>query len=250
MRVTLRDRVGTKGKNKYGSIMEVIEYNSYSDIFVRFNNGYTVHTNWKAFELGKVSNPYDKSVYGTGYIGEGAYSSFKNNKITPQYDAWSSMIVRCYGKHDERYENCTVCEEWHNYQNFAKWYDNNFYQLNNERMELDKDILIKGNKMYSPESCVFVPRYINCLFTKTDKFRGNLPIGVSIENKTGKYRARCNNGKKVTIYLGLYKTPIEAFYAYKKYKEKTIKQIAEDHKHTIPIELYNALITYEVEITD
>ena len=55
------------------------------------------------------------------------------------------------------YENVYVCEEWHNFQNFAKWYYNNYYSINEERMEIDKDILYKNNKVYSPDTCIIVP---------------------------------------------------------------------------------------------
>lgn len=244
------ERVGTIGKNKYGSVMEVIEYNFFSDILVKFDNGYVVHTNWAAFEKGKVANPYDKTFYGVGYLGEGKYQTFKNESTMPQFQVWSGMISRCYGKSPERYKDVTVCDEWHNFQTFAKWYDENYYEIEGQKMELDKDIIIKGSRIYSPETCVFAPRNINCLFTKTNKMRGSLPIGVSYEKKTGKYRSRCNDGTKETIYLGLFSTPEEAFIKYKSYKESIIKQVAEKHKELIPEKLYNAMITYKVEITD
>lgn len=246
----MKERIGTTAFNRHGSLMEVVEYNEYSDITVQFNNGYSVHTNWKAFEMGKVANPFDKTLFGTGYFGEGEYQSFKNGEFTPQYIAWQAMMNRCYNSTLERYEGCSVAEEWHNFQNFAKWYDANYYEIQEERMELDKDILIKGNKLYSPETCVYVPRFINCLFTKSDKIRGELPIGVSREKKTGMYRSRCNNGKKETIYLGLFKSPEDAFKAYKNYKEKIIKKIAEEYKRVIPKKLFDAMTTYIVEITD
>ncbi|WP_425203656.1 hypothetical protein [Priestia megaterium] len=245
------ERVGKVNKNRFGSVMKVMTYNSSSDIIVKFENEVLVHTNWQAFQNGKVENPYDKSVCGIGYIGEGKYQSFKEGKITPQYKSWKSMLVRCYGNSKiDNYEECFVCDEWHNFQNFGKWYDENYYKINEERMELDKDILLKGNKIYSSKTSVFVPRFINCLFTKSNKARGTLPIGVSYVNKTDKYRVRCNDGKKATVYLGLYSSLDEAFNVYKNYKEKTIKQIAEEYRENIPSNLYSAMITYKVEIND
>lgn len=80
------------------------------------------------------------------------------------------MLERCYSaRYQERkptYKGCSVCDEWLNYQNFAKWYDDNYYEIKGEIMCLDKDILVKGNKIYSPENCVFVPNYINVLFAR------------------------------------------------------------------------------------
>jgi hypothetical protein len=115
---------------------------------------------------------------------------------------------------------------------------------------LDKDILIKGNKKYSPENCIFVPQRINYLFTKRDSRRGKYPIGVHYSNRDEKFVSQCMDGKGNKKGLGHYDTPLEAFQAYKVYKEKLIKQTAEEYKNKIPIELYNALINYIVEITD
>lgn len=194
-----------------------------------------------------------RTVYGVGYLGEGVYKSRHNGKSTHQYNIWKHMIERCY---DDKilekfttYKGCLVCVEWLNFQNFAKWYNQNYYDVEGERMELDKDILIKGNKIYSPDTCIFVPHRINSLFTKANSIRGELPIGVTFRKKNNKYSARCQCGN-YRKYIGEYNTAAEAFYAYKTYKENYVKQIAEEYKDKVPKKLYNAMITYEVEITD
>ena len=115
-------------------------------------------------------------------------------------------------------------------------------------MCLDKDILVKGNKIYSPNTCIFVPKKINSLFTKNDNSRGNLPIGVTL-CRNGKYRAQINRcGSKLN--LGYYSSLEEAFLSYKIAKEKYIKEIAEYYKDIIPKKLYNSMLCYIVEITD
>jgi len=146
-----------------------------------------------------------------------------------------------------------VDSKWHNYQVFAEWYDNNFYQVNNEQMHLDKDLLFKGNKIYSPLTCVFAPRRINTLILNRDAKRGEYPIGVSAiirEHRKIRYVAYCRTGLGKRIKIGQYKTPEEAFYKYKDFKESLIKSVAEEYKYSIPEKLYNALIDYKVEITD
>ena len=177
------------------------------------------------------------------------YYSHKENRKT--YKTWQSLLQRCYDTklHEKypTYKNCTTCEEWHNFQNFAKWYDENYYEIDGEIMCLDKDILIKGNKVYSPETCIFVPRRINILFTKTDANRGNLPIGVT--QKNDKYVITMRINKKFVSNKS-YKTPQEAFKVYKYFKEKYIKEIADEYKDKIPVKLYNAMYKYKVEITD
>ena len=139
--------------------------------------------------------------------------------------------------------DCTVDERWHNFQNFAEWYYDNYI----EGYHLDKDILFKGNKIYSPETCCFVPQEINKLFTKRQSKRGDYPIGV-ISNKK-RFISIFTKEKKI-FYLGSFATPEEAFIAYKTEKENRIKEIANKWKGLISDKVYQALINYQVEITD
>ena len=114
-------------------------------------------------------------------------------------------------------------------------------------MNLDKDILIKNNKIYSPETCVFVPHDINSLFTKANTKRGKYPIGVHF--KRNKYHVQIQKYKQV-IHLGTYDTSEEAFTVYKIAKENYIKEIADKYKDLIPKKLYDAMYEYEVEWED
>lgn len=157
------------------------------------------------------------------------------------------MLSRCYDKkYQEKqpaYIGCYVDNYLLGFQNFAKWFEENY----NEGFHLDKDILVKGNKVYSPQTCCFVPQEINKLFTKSTKLRGNLPIGVS---KLGsRFVAQVNiNGKR--IHLGCFTTPEEAFQAYKTAKEKQIKEVADKWKDLIDLKVYQAMYNYKVEIND
>ena len=122
-------------------------------------------------------------------------------------------------------------------------------------MELDKDILFKGNKIYSSDNCIFVPQTINKLFIKRQNNRGESAIGTSYHKRDKKYQAYCSiinpeTGKSKFKYLGYYETELEAFEVYKYYKEKNIKEVANYYKEQIPSELYNGLYNYIVEITD
>jgi hypothetical protein len=247
-------RTGETRLNNEGKLMCVDEYNSSTDVWVRFiNSGYMVNVTWGSFNSGSVKDVYHQSVYGVGYLGEGDYKAKINGKATPQYEVWKKMLQRCYSdKFQEKnptYKGCSVDESWHNFQVFAKFYDDNFYQIEGQRMNIEKDILIRGNKIYSPETCVFVPQNINLLFTKRGSQRGDLPIGVIMNGK--KYLAQCNNGTRNSKkYLGIFDTVEEAFQAYKTYKEQLIKERAEQYKGLIPVNLYNALMNYEIQIND
>jgi AP2 domain len=246
------ERIGEISKNKYGSKMVIVQYNSAKDILVKFEKGNVVHTRYKPFLKGEVKNPYDKSVYGIGYIGEGKYKPTVHREMTPQYKVWRGMLQRCYDKkfqeNNMSYLGCIVNDEWHNFQTFAEWYDQNFYEIEGERVHLDKDVLIKGNKVYSPNTCIFVPHRINSLFTKSNSIRGDLPIGVSKDRRTHRYVSTYWNRKQ--DYIGMYNTPEEAFEAYKTHKEKYIKETAEQYKDKIPVKLYMSMLKYEVKITD
>lgn len=246
------DRTGEQKLNKWGSLMTILEYNNTKDITVEFENGYKVYAQYNNFLKGNIKSPYDKTIYNIGYIGDGEYGV-----DLPQYDYWKSMLRRCYDekalKRDSTYEDKYVCEEWHNYQTFAKWFDENYYECNDGYvMDLDKDILNKGNKIYSPETCIFVSHRINTLFTKRNSCRGDYPIGVS-KYKGTKYKARCSvliNGKREIKNIGSYDTPEEAFCKYKEFKENYIKEVAEEYRDLIPVELYEAMVNYVVNIDD
>lgn len=253
------NRIGEKNINNFGSEMVIVEYKKYSDIDVYFPeyDWTTKNNTYQNFKNGKIKSPYDKSVFGVGYLGEGEYESRENGKLTKVYATWCHMLERCYYEkcHEKQptYKDCKVSDEWHNFQNFAKWYDENYYEIEGEKMCLDKDILFKHNKTYSAETCIFVPQTINNLFVKNNNNRGESVIGTSPKN--GKYQVDCNlinpvTGKSKGEYLGLYDTQEKAFEVYKYYKEKNIKQIADYYKEQISINLYDALYEYEVEITD
>ena len=126
-----------------------------------------------------------------------------------------------------------------------------YIEVDGKKMNLDKDILFKGNKIYSSETCVFVPQSINMLFVKRDSKRGNLPIGVGFNHlNSDKYIARSKDINGKLKHIGSFNSIDEAFKASKIYREGVIKSIAESHKGIIPDRLYYALIDYRIEKND
>ena len=253
------DRTGEKRVNNFGSKMIIREYRKYSDIDVYFPEyDWTFeHGRYDAFKKGNVKCPYERRYYGKGYLGEGKYKVFENGRDTDEFNIWYGILMRCYyPKYQEKYptyKGCKVEDYLLNFQNMGKWIEENFYEIPGETMCLDKDILCKGNKIYSRETCIFVPQRINKLFTKRDNSRGKNPIGVS-DSPSGNYRVFCNNGYGKLDYLGTYSTKGEAFRVYKQYKEKVIKEVIDSYKGKIPEPFYSKLRTamynYEVEIYD
>ena len=247
-------RLNEIGYNNKGERMTIVRYGGRNDIDVQFDDGTIVeHKAYCSFKKGSIKNPMTPSVYGVGFIGKGRFKPYdKNGKPTKCYKTWQDMLRRCYDhkwhEKEPTYKGCIVCKEWWNFQVFAEWYYEHYYEFGNERMALDKDILKKGNKIYSAESCTFVPQFINSLFTKSNKIRGKYPIGVSKHGN--KFKAKLNKGNGKQIHLGHYDTPEEAFLAYKQAKEQYIKQIANEYKGKIPYRLYEGMINYEVDIND
>lgn len=252
------DRIGERFRNRDelgGYEFIIVEYNNNRDVWVEFQDEYKsrTHTTYANCRKGLVKNYYHPTVYGIGFMGNGKYKSRINGKNTNEYREWKSMLERCYNKECQNkrptYKYVTVDEYFHNFQNYCKWREDNYYEIEGEKMNLDKDILCKGNKIYAPDKCIFVPERINELFIKCDAIRGAFPIGVTYNKRINKYTASCRieNKKK---HLGYYDTPEEAFKAYKTFKEAYIKQIADEYKNKIPKKLYDAMYAWTVEEDD
>ena len=242
---------GSKYKVNCETSLTIVEDLGWDNVIVRFDSGYVTKTQRSSILKGTVKDKLFRSVCGVGYLGDGEYSRV-DHKIA--YQTWVDMLKRAYTEKKGRcnYFGVTVCEEWHNFQSFAKWcHSQDFFNIkdkNGKRYDLDKDILVKGSKIYSPETCCFVPSEINCLFIRNKRFRGNLPIGVT---KSGKrFAARLSKGFGNRVYLGSFKTETEAFLAYKQAKELYLKELAEKYRNKVCYKTYLTLINYEVDIDD
>jgi len=242
-------KVGEKYKTLEGYIVEIIKIDGWGDCTILFDTGLILYNkNYGAVKKGQIKNPLHKSVCGVGYIGNECSNKFSN---TYYYKIWKHMIERCYSEKEKlklpSYKNVIVCDEWHNFQNFARWMENNYNPETMEGWHLDKDILVKGNKIYSPETCCFVPNEVNTLLIPCKSTRGDYPIGVVKQRNL--YVSNCNINKK-RCRLGSFKTPEEAFQAYKIAKENEIKRVADKWQEKVTEKVYQALYNYQVEITD
>ena len=264
------DRIGETNISNEGCVMQIVEYNNALDIVIEFQDEhkYRTHTDYQAFKKGECKNPFFPSVFGHGYLGVDKNSNvpktkeFKDGKWhnTWEYNKWQSMLQRCFDnklkeKHPT-YKDTACCERWLCFANFLEDLEilKQEYNWNvDEKLNLDKDILHKGNKIYSLENCILVPDYINSLFIKRDAKRGEYPIGVCYNKGAKKYQARCNINRKLKG-LGLYNTIEEAFNVYKIAKEQEIKRVANEcvlkGYVTKDSRLYNAMMGYQIQIDD
>jgi len=190
-------------------------------------------------------------VYGVG-VNDWEDSIWVNGKPIKEYKLWSGVLQRCfyekYKQNQPTYKDVTCSKDWLSMTKFV----DDVSQMEGFGLsgwELDKDILQKGNKLYSKDTCCFVPHEVNSLLTKCDNCRGEYPVGVYFHKAPGKFMARLAiNGKEK--FLGYFNTPEEAFFAYKAAKEAKIKAVAEKWKHLLDDRVYQALLAYEVNIDD
>lgn len=246
------NRVGEKHTTKSGCELKIVEYLNNYTCTVEFEDGTLLkNIEYSKIKNRSIKNPNHPSVCGIGYTGQGKYVTSKNKKRTAHYLCWRGMITRCYSekyhKIQPTYKGCIVTSEWHNFQNFAKWFEENYKPEIMQGWQLDKDILIKGNKIYSPETCCFVPQEINNLFPNKPSKRGKYPVGI---RKVGNVFQTTTSKNSNLHYLGTFNTPEEAFQAYKTAKEQYIKEVADKWRGKITEQVYNALINYKIEITD
>ena len=251
-----------KGKLKYegltfktkgwGDVL-VLEYNGALSVDVKFvDTGYTTTTRIEDLNNGTIKDYLKPSVFGVGITGT-KYPTNEGGVNTKEYALWKNMLKRCYSdtckKKQPTLEDCEVSENFKYYEYFYDWCQNQV-GFGNQDWQLDKDLLIKGNKVYSEDSCVFMPQEINSLLVKCTASRGEYLIGVCWHNTNKAFRAMVRRNKGKREHLGYFKTELEAFNAYKTAKESFVKEQANEWKGKIDHRAYEALMNYTVEITD
>lgn len=184
----------------------------------------------------------------------------KNNSYLPEYYLWNKMNYRCNPNGAEQRKNptyvgCECSDAFKNYDLWLEWarQQKGFLQRdeNGAIFQQDKDLLVKGNKLYSEDTCVFIPKELNGFLNTSKAVRGQWPIGVykyknafisQVSNKDGK--------GYLQTYLGSYQTPEEAFCAYKRFKEDKAKAFAIKYSGLVDERAIEALLLYEVDIND
>lgn len=225
--------VGDTFLTNQGCECVVLEYNGAFDVVVKFNDeqGHIKTVTTGELRCGEVANPFFPSVFGVGYPGidKGSSDGYKLAK-SREHLFWKGIMERCYSEKSQQrspsYIGCVVAEEWHNFQNFAHWCQDQV-GFNEKGWHLDKDLLATADSVrgYSPENCVFVPQEVNTLFIIPVKRGSDLPLGVSYCKDRGKYQAGCGSGG-VRKGLGRFNTPELAYEAYLAYKKVRVKEVA------------------------
>ena len=197
-----------------------------------------------------------KLVHGVG-VNDAEQLISEGGKVCKAYTLWSGMLLRCtnvWWIRHPTYSGVACSENFKSYTYFCNWCDKqiggNEKDKDGTSWQLDKDLLVRGNKLYSEDTCCFIPKRINLLLIKRDKLRGNCLIGACYNNINKTFISQCNNGTGKQVYLGSFKTAQEAFLAYKTFKEALIKQVANEYKEMLDSRVYEALMNYEVNEND
>lgn len=269
MEVVLKklDLLGKVYTNNRGEDCEVIAYLNNKSVTVRFkNSGYVGVFPKGNLDKGRFLDPMSPTVYGVGFLGKEQRDFVLGERHEMAMDAWRHILRRCYcpkfQANHPAYVGCSVDKRWHNFSAFEEWVlpQRQFDLIDDNkvssRWNIDKDILLKDNKVYSPETCCLVPQEVNSLLSapNTKGKLSELPIGVhnAYTQKMGiiKYSSKVSLGNRNSKHLGTYDTVEEAFLAYKKAKEAYIKEVAEKWKGKIDDKVYEALLEWKIEITD
>lgn len=236
--------------NKKGCEAVVINYENSRNVTIRFtdDNAHEMTLEARDLSRGAFKNPYFPSLFGVAYVGHGDFETSEGGKKTDEYIRWSSMIRRCYSEyvHDRQpsYSECTVSDDWLCYQSFAKWISNN--EFNSADYELDKDLLLTGNKVYSSENCCLVPKTINSLVNDHSARKRLHPMGVSLDKRSGRFASQLAINGKLTS-LGVFATAEEAHAAYVLAKEAYVKRMATEWRGRIDERVFEALMKWRVK---
>lgn len=244
--------LGETFKNSEGYEAEIIGFKGKSYFLqIKDKHKAVIEVSSGNAKRGNFCNPYHPSVAGVGYFGIGSFIAKVAGQHTTEYADWNSMLKRCYVSKESRtsYKDKDVCEDWKCFQVFAEWATKQ-PNFGNVGWDLEKDLIVKNNKIYGPDTCVYLPREINSFIKR--KRVNDLPLGVDIAykyNGTPYFRVQGREDGK-NINLGSFYNIEEAFLTYKTHKEYLAKKLAEKWKTEIPDVAYKALLNYTVEITD
>lgn len=228
-----KERLNTKHNMLQGYVAEVIEYEDSKNCTIIIDDGTILkNVNYNNLKTGRLSNPNHRTINGIGYIGVGTYNSTHKS-----YPVWAGVVRRL--KKDNY-----VCEEWKCFQNFAEWYANKFKNEYMKGWRLDKDILVKDNKIYSPETCCLIPPNLVKIFKNSDKTKEKSSTGV--KTRDSKNYTVVIRVDKISTYFTGFKTDEEAHEKYKSLKEQSFKDKAKLWKGKIEDRVYEALMNYKL----
>lgn len=224
---------GTQFQTKSSGVCTVIKYQNAKNVYVMFEDGTLAKVTSSNLSTGRIKNPNKSTVFGFGINDAGLEDS-----TDKRYVLWTSIIRRSYSevyhKSKPSYKDVRVSEDWRRLSNFIKDIEKlpNFDLAVSENWELDKDLLGGDQKLYSKNTCCFLPRELNTLFTSESK--KGLKKGVFYNKRLSKFTASINRGGKVRSHIGVYETEEEAHFNYCKEKQKHLDSLILKYDDKLP----------------
>ena len=205
--VSYKDCVGKVCKSTSSGDFKIVKCNDSKNVEIQFlKTDYKTTVRLGDIRNGEVKDPYAPSVCGVGISGT-KYPTKINDVQTKEYVLWKEMLRRCYSdslkKRYPTYKDCEVSDKFKRYEYFYEWCHKQI-GFGVEGFELDKDLLVKGNKVYSESTCVFIPAEINTLLIKCTASRGKHLIGVCWHKKDNAFVAKVAKNKGKREYLGFF----------------------------------------------
>lgn len=244
MKMNPKIKVGSTWTTRDGSMIEVLELLKNQEVVIRFLAPvrYEDVVLYGNILSGSIANKFKPSVCEKGFLGK--YPVDVKSKL---YTSWSGMLNRVYNSTTDtakaNYGDCKVAEKWFYIGNYAEWFNK---QVVEDNWQLDKDLLLPGNKVYCEDYCIFLPKEINTFLTNRANHRGEWPVGVTYHARLNKWQATCSTNGNGNGYIGIYTSPEAAFAAYKVVKEKYARELAEKWKGIIDVRAYDALMKFDV----
>jgi hypothetical protein len=245
-------KVGEVYKSTSSDDFVVINVENYSNITIRFVDfPFETNVSGSKVKTGKIKNPMYPKLFGIGYRGVGKYvaklgPTTKGFTNTPEYMAWVNMLSRCYNPNSPNrisngttYNQATVCDFWHNFQNFAEWYTPRYLNLsqnNIEKPSLDKDIL-GDSCFYAPENCCVIPQEINLALTHYKNLKGN--PNQNIKFIRGKFVVNVSAGG--ILHCASFSNVDEAVRFRLTKKKENIDRLIEKYNHVLEQKVKDAL---------
>ena len=228
-----RNNIGETFISNEGYSIQVVDgSNRKGYCTINIDGKYDTEIRFSSVKKGEIRNLLHLSVCGVGFIGIGKYSKKSHNKI---YQTWRDMINRAYNKNIHEtyptYTDATVCKDWHNFQNYAKWHECNYM----DGYHLDKDLL-SCDKIYSSETCIFIPSKLNLFLSNKHLDNTSGYIGVCYHQSSNKWRASISNMDRKTKCLGYFNSKQEASTAYQNQRAIYAKQWQGEMQGILPTE--------------
>lgn len=193
---------------------------------------------------------FRKKLYGIGvndadYMVKSAGLLSGERYACPAYQSWKDMIVRsCSSNYKQKkptYRDVTVCDEWKFFSEYLKWWIDN--QV--DGWHLDKDIIGNGT-IYSPDTCIFVPRWLNIMMSGSESSRGPSLIGCHMHKQHGKYLARYHHPRKGRIHIGYFLDEKEASDAWRS-KRVDVALSLKDEMDAIDVRIFHGVVRMIME---